>query len=92
MRANHSLGSVILKQIITGLDYLSRNHLESKEKLLKTVNTLEAISINHNEQKDGVSCGLHVVEAAEEVFLTYPQLSLTIQLTTDPMKNHEKRA
>ena len=41
---------------------LFRNHLENKEKLLKTVNTFKAISINHNEQKDGVSCGLHVVE------------------------------
>ena len=32
-----------------------------------------------------------IKQAAEEVFLTYPRLPIAIQLTTDPVKNHEKR-
>jgi len=43
------------------LNYMKK-HLENEEKLFKTVNTFKAISIRHNKQTDGVSCGLHVIE------------------------------
>ena len=41
---------------------LSRNLLENEEELLEIVKTFRAVSIKHNKQTDGASCGLHVIE------------------------------
>ena len=44
------------------ISFLSRRLVRNQKELLKTVNTFKAVSINHSTQKDGVSCGLYVIE------------------------------
>ena len=42
--------------------YIFRTQVKNNKELLKKVNAFKAVSIKHNKQTDGVSCGFYVVE------------------------------